>query len=196
MKTPEEWIIKNQILLSKYKCKYVAISNRIIASGDRLEDVDRVAKENGKNYVLYYVPKSINRVRILPIHIKSLSVHEWQPLYQIELISMDGKIYKEEALIDSGADISCVPYQLGIDIGFEKYLQEVPLKACGLGGEVEYYQRELSIKIDGHKLNIPLAWVQSGSDMELIIGRAVVFDLFDITFKQADEKLDFKWREE
>jgi hypothetical protein len=29
---------------------------------------------------------------------------------------------------------------------------------------------------------------------EILVGREVVFDLFDIEFKQADERIIFKWR--
>lgn len=195
MENPTKWILKNRLLLSKYRCKYVAISNRIIASGERLAEVDKIAKKQSKDYVIYYVPKSINRVRILPIHVKSISVHEWQPLFQIEIVSLQNEVFKEEALIDSGADISCLPYQVGMDLGFQKYPQEVPLKACGIGGEIDYFQREIKIIIDGHKMDIPVAWIQDKGELELIIGRAVVFDSFDITFRQTDEEIEFHFRQ-
>lgn len=190
-----KWIIKNRTLLSKYKCKYVAITDRIIASGDHLATVSKIAEERSKDYVLYYVSKNINKVKIYPIHVKTISVHEWQPLYKIELVSMGNEVFREEALIDSGADISCFPYQVGLDLGFQKYPQEIPLKACGIGGEIDYFQRQGKITIDDHQLDIPVAWIQDEGEMELIIGRAVVFDYFDITFKQSEEKIEFYWKE-
>ena len=194
MKTPSQWITKNQVLLTKYKGKYVALSDGIIASGERLYEVDEKARAQNKEYVLYYVPHYVNKVKILPIHVKAITVHQWQPLYEIELISYDNRITRQEALIDSGADISCFPYELGQALGFHKYPQEMPLKAYGLGGDVTYIQREGKIKIDGHEIHIPVAWIQEKDELELIIGRAGVFDYFDITFKQADEKIEFHWR--
>jgi hypothetical protein len=38
---------------------------------------------------------------------------------------------------------------------------------------------------------IPVAWVQDSTFTDVILGRAVVFDLFDITFKQAEETIIF-----
>lgn len=187
------WITKNQILLSKYKSKYVAITDRIIASGDHLADVDQVARKQSKDFVLYYVPKNINKVKILPIHVKTITIHEWQPLYSVELVSTQNESFKEEALIDSGADITCFPYQVGLDLGFQKYPQEMPLKAWGIGGAVEYFQRQGKIIIDGHKMDVPVAWFQDEGEMELIIGRDIVFDCFDITFKQSIERIEFVW---
>ena len=194
MKDPAQWITKNQVLLTKYKGKYVAISDGIIASGDHLSEVNEKAKAQNKEYVLYYVPYYVNKVRVLPIHVKTISVHEWHPLYLIELLSYENEIIKQEGLIDSGADISCFPYKLGLDLGLERYPQEIPLKAFGFGGEIDYLQRQGKIIIDGHEINIPFAWIQDKDEVELIIGRAVVFDYFDITFKQAEEKIEFYWR--
>ena len=192
-----DWISQNQLLLTKYKGKYVAITDRIIASGDCLADVVKIANEQDTEYVIYYVPKYVNMVRILPIHIKPLAINIWQPLYPIELLHVyettkGNVIHKEEALIDSGADITCLPYDLGIYLGLEKYPQEMFLVAYGFGGEVSYFQRQIPIKIDGHKIYIPAAWIQ-GADTELIIGRAVVFDCFDITFRQHSKKIEFVW---
>jgi len=187
------WITKNQISLLKYIGRYVAITDKVIASGMHIADVDKIAKGQNKDFVLYYVPKSINKIRILPIHIKSIAVHEWQPFYPVELLSIQNEIFKEEALIDSGADITCFHYQLGLDLGFQKYPQEMPLKACGVGGEIDFFQREGIIVIDGHKIKVPVAWIQDKEELELIIGRAVVFDCFNITFKQSIEKIKFEW---
>ncbi|MCP4691841.1 MAG: hypothetical protein GY859_27595, partial [Desulfobacterales bacterium] len=103
-------------------------------------------------------------------------------------------LYKQKALIDSGADISCVPNQMGADLGFQIFDQEVALKALSVGGEFDYLVRQCSIKIDEYKIRIPVAWVQDERHMELIVGRAVVFDNFDITFKQADEIIEFHRR--
>ncbi len=191
---PAIWINKNQSLLCNYKCKYVAISDGIIAFGDHIQDVNSKAKSMNKEYVIYYVPKNVNQIKIYPIHIKSLSVHQWQPLYPVEVISLENESFVKEALIDSGTDITCIPHQLGLDLGFEKYSQELTLKASGVGGDIDFFQRQCQIKIDTHELNIPVAWIQNEEELEFIIGRAIVFEYFDITFKQAEERIVFNWR--
>ena len=64
MKNAASWISKNQILLSKYKNQYVAITDRIIAFGDHLEEVNQKAQTQSEEYVLYYVPNYLQQVKI------------------------------------------------------------------------------------------------------------------------------------
>jgi hypothetical protein len=40
-----------------------------------------------------------------------------------------------------------------------------------------------------------VAWLQTEiTDAPLLLGREVVFDLFNIEFIQAEERIEFKWR--
>jgi len=103
------WVVKNKLLLSQYKGKYVAITDKIIAHGECLRQVDDMAREQENGYVLYFVPRNISTLTIHPIHLKSLSLTDWQPLYPIELISLTNESFTYSALIDSGADISTFP---------------------------------------------------------------------------------------
>ena len=48
--------------------------------------------------------------------------------------------------------------------------------------------------IDDHYFNAPVAWLQNNTTDVMLLGREVVFDKFDIHFKQADEQIIFTWR--
>ena len=51
--------------------------------------------------------------------------------------------------------------------------------------------------IDGHSFIAPVAWLQTKTGGEqLLLGREVVFDKFNIEFRQADEQIIFTCREE
>ena len=51
--------------------------------------------------------------------------------------------------------------------------------------------------IDGHSFKAPVAWIQDENcKTEMILGREVVFDKFNIEFKQIKEKIFFYWNEE
>ena len=50
------------------------------------------------------------------------------------------------------------------------------------------------IEINGTKLTIPVAWLQNQNSTDVIIGREIIFDKFDIEFKQKDELIIFKIR--
>ena len=51
------------------------------------------------------------------------------------------------------------------------------------------------MNIDAHDFIAPIAWLQDDSCLEEIIGREVVFDRFNIEFRQAEERIIFTWRE-
>ena len=55
--------------------------------------------------------------------------------------------------------------------------------------------KEVEIEINKIKLKIPVAWVQNKENNDIIIGREIVFDVFDILFKQAEEQIKFILRE-
>ena len=52
-----------------------------------------------------------------------------------------------------------------------------------------------AVSIAGHTFKVPVAWILSEvGDTPLLLGREVVFDLFDIKFVQAEERIEFEWR--
>ena len=65
----------------------------------------------------------------------------------------------------------------------------------GVGGEIEYVNRTIEMSIGGHSFKAPVAWVIDETDVPLLLGREVVFDLFDIKFVQAERRIEFDWRE-
>jgi hypothetical protein len=65
----------------------------------------------------------------------------------------------------------------------------------GVGGEIQYVIRAVDFTIDGHGFKAPVAWLQTSiTDAPLLLGREIVFDLFNIEFIQAEERIMFKWR--
>lgn len=66
--------------------------------------------------------------------------------------------------------------------------------AEGVRGSIEYLLRDIEMELDGHTFTAPVAGAPTDFCEEIILGREVVFDLFDIEFKQADEMIIFKWR--
>ena len=99
-------------------------------------------------------------------------------------------------LVDSGADFCLMPKQLGIDLGYTVGVEEVMSKAEGVGGEIDYLLRRVEVSIDGHTLTVPIAWIQTDDAVEYLLGREVIFDRFDIEFKQRDRQIIFKYRDD
>jgi hypothetical protein len=97
-------------------------------------------------------------------------------------------------LVDSGADFSLISKELGSKLGYVKSPGETLSQAEGVGGSVNYLLRDVEIEIDSHLIVAPVAWLQAAEYEEVILGREVVFDCFDIEFKQAEETIVFKFR--
>jgi hypothetical protein len=123
---------------------------------------------------------------------RTLKAHDWQPKYELRLKSQNSVTVK--MLVDSGAELSLSTKKLGRDLACAKAGGEINSKAEGVGGSIEYLLREVEIELEGHTFRAPVAWPQTDDCEEILLGREVVFDLFDREFKQADEMIIFKWR--
>jgi hypothetical protein len=69
-------------------------------------------------------------------------------------------------------------------------------KAEGVGGEIDYLLKRVEVSIDGHTLTVPIAWIQTDDAVEYLLGRDIIFDRFDIEFKQRDRQIIFKYRDD
>jgi hypothetical protein len=96
-------------------------------------------------------------------------------------------------LVDSGADLSIIGYSQGMRLGFRLEPDEDVVTLHGIGGEVEGFRRNVSMTIAGHTFEAPVLWAQTDT-VPVILGREVVFNLFDIEFRQAGRRVLLRWR--
>lgn len=183
----------------KYGGEWVTVyKNQIISHHVELKKANEEAEQilQHTDYSGFFVKPEWGRVLCLPIYFKTVDIHPWKPLLEIE-ISKDKKHYiKRSMLVDSGADISVIAKDFGELLGLTISENEKIYNANGVGGGIlKYVEREIYFKINGTDLiKVPVAWIQDDRYKEMIIGREVVFDAFDIEFKQAEEAIFFKLR--
>ncbi len=197
-----KWRQANKELFYKFPSEWVAFSPErgIMAHNPSRKAVAEMLLATGYtrlDFIMEYIhPYEVVRPkRIRPIRIKSVKRHEWTPKYPIILRRNDIQL-EERMLIDSGADISVISKQTGIDLGLTVQAEDYQQSAEGVGGgSIIYLTKVIEIEIDRHVLHIPVAWLLEDDVEEMIIGREIVFDIFDIEFKQADEEIIFKKRE-
>jgi Aspartyl protease len=97
--------------------------------------------------------------------------------------------------VDSGAQLSLISHEVGKSLGFEVSKGEPITVGEGVGGEVKYVRRLIDMTIDKHTFKAPVAWlITEIASAPLLLGRDVVFDLFDVKFVQAEERIEFEWR--
>ncbi len=93
--------------------------------------------------------------------------------------------------IDSGADITMVPLEVGKALGFRQDPKDEILEIRGVSGSgVPYILKRANIILDGEKLNIRLAWALI-EEVPLLLGRIDIFPKFKITFDEKVETIIF-----
>ncbi len=191
------WLNQNrQMLLDLYKNQYVAYNaNGLIAHSENLRELLQLAEASEQLFAIYLVPRTTASIQILPIRFRAVARHDWQPNYHVKLKHRDIDI-STTMLVDSGAELSLISLKVGQDLGYALADAESALLAETIGGRVEYVLRNVEMTIDGRSLIAPVAWLQTNTGGEqLLLGREVVFDKFNIEFRQADEQIIFTWRE-
>ena len=96
--------------------------------------------------------------------------------------------------IDSGADMTLIPFHLGRSLGFRQRPTDRVLELSGISGAgVPYLLRSARLLIGSRWLKIRLAWVLI-EEVPLLLGRADVFPKFQILFDEQRERVTFAGR--
>ena len=200
----EVWFKANRKQLVNYKAEWIAFNETGVVSHDPSYTVATdEAKKSGQKYVMYYVhPAPFDGIArflksaMFRAKVKTFHSQEWYPHCYVDFFR-EGKEEQMKMLIDSGADFSVFSFQVGENLGFTLGGGETIYQGGGVGDcAFEYVIRDVDMEVEGHRFNAPVAWLLDETLDEAILGRDVVFDLFDIEFKQADEEVIFKWRGE
>jgi hypothetical protein len=193
IKKIHQWHKENPHILKQYRGQWIAFTaDGIIAHHqDYLimkSQIDPAITEFIIDRIHEY--EFTEKLKFYALRFRNFKKHEWTPKYPVLI---DSKPL--EMVVDSGADMSLINYQVGLDLGFTKSVGELGEAATGVGGEVTYLIRTVEMSIEGKTFNARLAWLQSDLATDNLLGRETVFDMFDIEFKQADEEIIFRSRE-
>lgn len=113
-----------------------------------------------------------------------------RPLARVKLINENMET-TADMYVDSGADITLIPYSVGIALGFSLKPEDEIRRIGGVGGgKISVVVRRVKMRIGSMELNVRVAWCVS-EDVPLILGRLDVFNKFDILFKEREEKVVF-----
>ncbi len=115
-----------------------------------------------------------------------------RPVGRIQLWSSKlNRWIKVEGFIDSGADITLIPFGLGRMLGFN--IDESNVKVLGGVGEgrVSVCIVTAKVKIGDNEFNARIGWAFDNK-VPTLIGRMDIFDRFNITFKEREGKIIFE----
>jgi Aspartyl protease len=211
-RTPEEtqaiihWRNQNRRTLRRdYQQQYIACgTSEVLAAGASYDLVEAAAIATNKPFIIDWIPEASSLVNFYWVKFYGLKRETWEPLYPVSFTVSEAapaqyRSKQREVLmvVDSGAEIGLISKTLGEELGFSITYGEKIEIGQGVGGEIEYVNRMVEMSIAGHTFKAPVAWILSEvGDTPLLLGREVVFNLFDIKFVQAEERIEFEWRGE
>jgi hypothetical protein len=117
----------------------------------------------------------------------------FRPVAKAYLLRSKNEWIAEYFYVDSGADFTIIPYQMGKFLKLDKSASEIK-EIGGIGGNVAARFASIPMKIDDHEFDCTLAWIQI-ERVPFLLGRETIFDNFEITFQQRKRKTIFTWQE-
>ncbi len=103
----------------------------------------------------------------------------WLPVARVTL--RHGKAAIElDMTVDSGADLTMLPYQVGLSLGYRKGSSRVSTLS-GISGGTPYLLKKAGLEIGPIRLSSRVAWAQT-DDVPILLGRCDVFDRLTISF--------------
>lgn len=98
-------------------------------------------------------------------------------------------------LLDSGADISLIPYSVGEAIGLEPNMANRG-EVQGIGeGSVPYILTEVRLKIENIEISARIGWSLI-EEIPFILGRLDIFQKFAIEFREFENRILLKHPDE
>lgn len=116
-----------------------------------------------------------------------------RPVADTFLKGKSGEWIELHPYIDSGADVTLIPLSLGKLLGFTLRGKEIE-EIGGIRGSVPVIHLQNKMRIGDVELSVHLALALI-EEVPPLLGRADVFDLFEVTFKQQEGIIVFKKRD-
>lgn len=117
-----------------------------------------------------------------------------QPIIPVTIIGAKQRV-NVSMLLDSGADLSLIPYSVGEAIGLELDMENRG-EVQGLGeGSVPYILSQVRIKIGDIETSVRIGWALI-EEVPLILGRLDVFQKFSAEFREFENRIILKHQSE
>jgi hypothetical protein len=94
--------------------------------------------------------------------------------------------------IDSGADVSMIPFRFGRALGFKQEEGDTIQEIKGVSGiGVPYVLKKVILVLNGKKLEVRMAWALV-EEVPMLMGRMDIFDKFRVIFDERNRLIDFE----
>ena len=108
------------------------------------------------------------------------------------ILQKDSISVEVSMLIDSGADISMIPFSFGKALGFKQKETDIISEVQGISGAgVPYIVKKVNFILNKKPLNVRIAWALV-EEVPILMGRLDIFDKFKIIFDQRKSWIVFE----
>jgi len=113
-----------------------------------------------------------------------------KPFIPVTVLGPKGNV-KLFMLLDSGADISMIPYSVGETIGLEIDMS-TRSEVQGIGeGSVPYVFGKVNLQIENLEISARIGWALI-EEVPFILGRLDVFDVLAVEFREFENRILLK----
>lgn len=107
-------------------------------------------------------------------------------------LSIDGQALNTEGLLDTGASVNVLPYELGIQLGL---IWENETLSVVLAGNLDRFEAR-AVVVDAQvssfpRVNLAFAWTRA-TDVPLILGQANFFFEFEVCFFRTRSEFEIR----
>jgi len=108
------------------------------------------------------------------------------------ILEKDSSAVEIPMYLDSGADVSMIPFRFGKALGFKQEKEETIQEIKGVSGAgVPYILKEVTLLLNGKRLKIRIAWAFV-EEVPMLMGRIDIFDKFRVVFDERNGWIDFE----
>ncbi len=114
-----------------------------------------------------------------------------RPVAEI-ILEKDNSAVEIPMYVDSGADVSMIPFRFGRALGFKQEREDNIQEIKGVSGAgVPYILKEVTLLLNGKRLKIRVAWALV-EEVPMLMGRMDIFDKFRVVFDERNGLIDFE----
>ncbi|MEW6620701.1 MAG: hypothetical protein AB1422_15430 [bacterium] len=108
------------------------------------------------------------------------------------ILERDSFAVETPMYVDSGADVSMIPFRFGRALGFKQEKEDTIQEIKGVSGAgVPYILKEVTLVLNSRRLKIRIAWVLL-EEVPMLMGRMDIFDKFRVVFDERNAWIDFE----
>jgi len=115
----------------------------------------------------------------------------FRPVAEV-ILEKDGFAVEIPMYVDSGADVSMIPFRFGRALGFKQEREDTIQEIKRISGaEVPYILKEVTLVLNGKRLKVKMAWALV-EEVPMLMGRMDIFDKFRVVFDERNGWIDFE----